>query len=84
LYLGNFPLRSTVTLRLYRPCRSSQSLHSCRPNRVVVDCTSHKMNAWERVNAAYDSQCVNIAQDRFAKITSKTKRLVFIEAKPGD
>jgi hypothetical protein len=36
------------------------------------------------VNAAYDSQCVNIAQDRFAKITSKTKRLVFIEAKPGD
>ena len=36
------------------------------------------------VNAAYDSECVNIAQDRFAKITSKTKRLVFIEAKPGD
>ena len=36
------------------------------------------------VNAAYDSQCVNIPQDRFAKIASKTGRLVFIEAKPGD
>jgi hypothetical protein len=27
LYLGCFPQRSTATSRLYRPCRSSPSLH---------------------------------------------------------
>src|SRR5438552_9810329 len=30
LYLGCFPHRSTATSRLYRPCRSSQSVHSLR------------------------------------------------------
>ena len=36
------------------------------------------------VNATVDGQCVNVRQDRFAKIGSETGRLVFIEAKPGD
>ena len=36
------------------------------------------------VNAAMRSQCVNVRQDGFAKIASKTGRLLFIEAKPGD
>ena len=36
------------------------------------------------VNAAMGSQCVNVRQDGFAKIASKTGRLAFIESKPGD
>jgi hypothetical protein len=36
------------------------------------------------VNAAMGSQCVNVRQDRFAKIASEAGRLVFIESKPGD
>ena len=36
------------------------------------------------VNAAMDSQCVNVRQDGFAKIASEAGRLAFIESKPGD
>jgi len=36
------------------------------------------------VNAAMGSLCVNVRQDGFVKIASKTGRLAFIESKPGD
>jgi hypothetical protein len=36
------------------------------------------------MNATVGSQCVNVRQDGFAKITAETGRLVFIESKPGD
>jgi hypothetical protein len=42
------------------------------------------MNSWERGNAAYDSQCINVCQDGFAKVASEAGRLAFIESKPGD
>src|SRR6266498_1002535 len=31
-----------------------------------------------------DCQCVNVFQDGFAKITSETGRLMFVEPKPGE
>ena len=37
-----------------------------------------------RMNAPVDCQCVNVPEDGFAKITSETGRLLFIESKPGD
>jgi hypothetical protein len=36
------------------------------------------------MNATVDGQCVNVPDNRFAKITPETGRLVFIESKPGD
>jgi hypothetical protein len=36
------------------------------------------------MNAAVDSQGVNVSQDGFAKIASEAGRLVFIESKPDD
>ena len=53
-----------------------------RKGKALTQCAMISKNFG--VNAAYDSQCVNIGQDRFAKIASKTGRLVFIEAKSGD
>ena len=36
LSLGSFPLRSTATWRMQRPCRSSYSLHSQGLNFTAV------------------------------------------------
>ncbi len=36
------------------------------------------------MNAAVDSQGVNVSQDGFSKIASETGRLAFVESKPDD
>ena len=58
LYLGSFPLRSTVkhssqvVIPNPRPCRSPQSLHSCRRGPAGAVCTRRTRSVYVRDNGA--------------------------------
>jgi hypothetical protein len=74
-------ISATVQNRAYTNCVSLYTIIN-RKGKAFTQAAMISKNFG--MNAAVDSQGVNVLQDGFAKIASETGRLVFVESKPGD